>query len=79
MQKSKLRKDGQGDAGVTTPEMISAGVLAFEKWSGSADEYFLVEQVYIAMVRYAQPLIASSHPRLRSQEHEKLRVFQKSS
>ena len=32
-----------------TPEMVSAGVGAFDFYSRSVDSFYLVEQVYIAM------------------------------
>ena len=62
-----------------SPEMVSAGVLAFERWSGSVDEYFLVEQVYIAMKTIESLAAFSSRPRRRSKERGKLQVAQKSS
>ena len=70
---------GQGDVLVISPAMVSAGVLAFERWSGSADEYFLVEQVYIAMKKTESLAAFSSRPRRRTKVRGKLQGVQKSS
>ena len=44
------RQGGAIEKVEVTKAMISAGVSAFEHLSGSVDEYFLVEQIYKAMV-----------------------------
>ena len=43
------RQGGQSDSVEVTPEMIKAGVAAFETWSGSCHDEMLVAQVYSAM------------------------------
>jgi hypothetical protein len=47
-----MNRDGyEPDEIEVTPEMLSAGLFAFERLSGAADEFEVVQGVYIAMAR----------------------------
>ena len=46
--------DGSQDVEIT-PEMVAAGISAFEWFAESVDPGYLVAQVYIAMARASRP------------------------